>query len=467
VAGRSPNVAGPTRTPTVEVVEELARWSTDLDYGEIPSHVLERLKLHLIDAIGCGLGGADGPPSRASRVVASELAPTGPCSLIGARSKTSVDLATFANSVAIRYLDYCDVYLGVEVTPPAANLPAILALAEAQRADGTQCLLGAAVLYESLLRLCSSGSLHERGWDTVTFGAIASALASAKMLGLDLIRTRHALSIATVHSPALLQTRVGELSMWKGAASAYAARNGVFAAYLARAGMTGPSEVFEGQRGFRRQVLDNFALSAMEWRTPEVLIKRFPAQVFTQAAIEAAILLHAQAQFGVADIDGVTVHTFARAIAGAANGDDRWAPETRETADHSLPFVVASALLDGELTSAQFAQEKVMAPTTRELMRLVHVVEEPAMTASFPNETPARVEIRLRDGRQFSEEVRVPLGHPKRPMDRLDLSKKFRSLATSVVGEAKADRILNRIGDLETLRDVRELTAMVAVDESD
>src|SRR5205823_2446118 len=174
--------------------------------------------------------------------------------LFGTTHRTPPDWAAFANGCLVRYLDYNDTYLSKEPAHPSDNIPAALAVAEAEQADGRELIVAIALAYEVQCRLCDAASLRARGWDHVTYGAFSTALASAKLMKLEVNKTRHAVNIAGVASAAMRQARVGELSHWKGVAFANAARHGVYSALLARAGMTGPAPIFEGQMGFEKEL---------------------------------------------------------------------------------------------------------------------------------------------------------------------------------------------------------------------
>jgi 2-methylcitrate dehydratase len=447
-----------------ELAAELAHWCVALEYDDIPADVIDRLKTSALDATGCALGAARSEPVDISRRVADDLAASGPCTLIGSRQRTNVEHATFVNSVATRYLDYCDVFLGVEVTPPASCASVVWALCEACGLTGADCLVGMAVLYESMLRFCSAASLNRKGWDTVTYQAIASAMAAARILRLTAGQAYEAINIATTTAPALLQTRVGELSMWKGAASAYAARGGLLSALLARRGMTGPRGAFEGKHGLQAQVCGPLQLPpSNEWRSTSVLIKKYPAQVYTQSAIEATLRLRDHlGPSSPADVRKIVVTTFGRARDHTAASPDRWHPKTRESADHSLPFVGAAALLDGEIGPTQFEASRISATDIAQLLSRIEVAESPAMTDQYPGQMPAAVELHLDSQPVMSAIVLAPEGHPGRPMSQASLRAKFMSLAGRALGAARAEELRESIESLERAADIRAVTSLMA-----
>jgi 2-methylcitrate dehydratase len=332
---------------------------------------------------------------------------------------------------------------------------------------GSAWIVAAAVAYEVQCRLCDAGSIRARGWDHVTYGCLSSTLAAAKLFGLSLAQTVHALGIAGTTGTALRLTRAGELSMWKGCAFAHSARNGVFAATLARAGMTGPAPLFEGDMGFFQQVSGPLVLEqlggpkASDWMLPKTSIKFVPAEYHSQSAIAAAFDLRAR----IGDpsrIVGLSIATFKTAVEIIGRDPEKWAPRTRETADHSLPYCTAVALLDGEVSAAQFTPERLADPRLRSLVERTIVVEDPVLTAGYPAGIPNRVTVTLDDGTTLTEELAFPPGHDKNPLDDAGLAGKFHGLVDPVLGAERAEAILARLGMLEA--DPRPHEAILLLD---
>src|SRR5207247_7495129 len=250
-----------------------------------------------------------------------------------------------------------DTYLSLEPAHPSDNLAAVLAVGEAVNATGPDLIVAAVLAYEIQCRLCDAASLRKHGFDHVTYGAISSALAACKLMKLDVTKTTHGVGLAGVCNTALRQTRSGELSMWKGCAFANAARNAVFAAELAAAGLTGPAPIFEGDLGFMKLVTrEPFAVAPMgaefdadaPFMITDTYIKFWPAEYHSQSAIDAALQLRPE----VGDARAVTaidIHTFDAAVDIIGKDPEKWRPKTRETADHSLPYCTAVALADGDV----------------------------------------------------------------------------------------------------------------------
>ena len=298
-------------------------------------------------------------------------------------------------------------------------------------------------------------SIRARGWDHTTNGSLSTSLAAAKLLGLDRAQTMHALGIAGTTGTALRLTRAGELSMWKGCAFAHAARNGVFAALLAREGMTGPAPLFEGDMGFFQQVSGKFHLPKLggptdaDWMLPKTSIKFVPAEYHSQSAIAVAFNLRKK----IGDpkrIKELEIATFKTAVEIIGQDPEKWAPQTRETADHSLPYCTAVALLDGDVSAAQFTPERMADPYLRDLVARTKIVEDPALTAGYPAGIPNRVSVTLDDGSVLVEEMAFPPGHDKNPLDDAGLAIKFHGLVDPELGKSRADEIWARVMRLET-----------------
>jgi 2-methylcitrate dehydratase len=280
----------------------------------------------------------------------------------------------------------------------------------------------------------------------VTYGALSSAMVAGVLMDLTPTQLAHALALAATPNVAMRQTRVGELSHWKGCAFANAARNGVFAAQLARLGMTGPSDIFEGEMGFFQQVSGPFTLPVLpqeapdgpnHWMINQTYIKHYPAEYHSQSAIEAVLLLRAQLlsqtqlplEQLLAQITHITIDSFDAAVDIIAGFPEHWAPTSRETADHSMPYCVAAALTDGDITLASFSDTRLQDPVLRQLIQTVTVNRHAEMTAGYPEGIPNRLTITMSNGSSVSHLVRYPLGHARNPMQDTDVIAKFKGLA--------------------------------------
>jgi 2-methylcitrate dehydratase len=459
------NPTEPRPAMTETLADRLAEFALATKFQDLPETVVVEARRRLIDAFGCAAGALGEPAPMIARKAAGAVRGEPGAALFGG-GRSSPDWAAFANGVHIRYLDCNDTYLSLEPAHPSDNWAAIMAAGESVGATGSDWIAAAAVAYEVQCRLCDAASIRARGWDHVTYGCLSSALATAKLFGLTHAQTVHALGIAGTTGTALRLTRAGELSMWKGCAFAHAARNGVFAALLAREGMTGPAPLFEGDMGFFQQVSGPFTLeklggpTAADWMLPKTSIKFVPAEYHSQSAIAAAFTLRSK----IGDpqrIVGLTIETFKTAVEIIGQDPEKWAPRTRETADHSLPYCTAVALIDGAISADQFTPERLADPMLRALVARTRVLEDPALTAGYPSGIPNRVTVTLVDGTTLTEEVAFPPGHDKNPLDDAGLALKFHGLVDPALGPDRASAIWERIGRLEQDPVPQEAISMV------
>ncbi len=434
------------------LARRLAEYAAGVHFAHLAPETVHEVKRRVLDSIGCAFGAYDSEVAAIVRRVALSGESRPGAGIIGIRHSAPPPLAAFANGAMVRYLDYNDTYLSREPAHPSDNIPACFAAAEACGAGGRELIAAIALAYEVQCRLCDAASIRARGWDHVTYGCFSTALAAGLLLGLDADRLEQAVHLAGVSSAALRQTRVGQLSMWKGCAFANAARNGVFAALLAREGMTGPEEIFEGPMGFQALVSGPFELDPESWGPPAMIrrtsIKFWPAEYHSQSAIDAALQLRAELG-GPPDLRSLHLHSFDAAVDIIGSEPEKWEPATRETADHSLPYCVAVALLDGEVGLAQFNDQRIRHPDVRSLMRKITIGRDAGLTARYPEGIPNRLELTTVDGRTLSCEVSFPRGHHRNPMTDAEVTAKYRALSLRVLTLRQVEALAERIWRLE------------------
>ncbi len=435
------------------LADRLAEFALGVCYDDLPIEVVVEARRRLVDALGCAVGALHEPAPIIARRVAARFAGAPSARLIGGGCSTP-DWAAFSNGVHIRYLDCNDTYLSLEPAHPSDNWAAVAAAGEAVGANGRAWITAAAIAYEVQCRLCDAKSIRARGWDHTSYGSISSTLAAAMLMGLTHEQTVNALGIAGTTGTALRLTRAGELSMWKGCAFAFAARNGVFAAMLAAEGLSGPRPLFEGEMGFFEQVSGPLELPKLggplgsDWMLPRTSIKFVPAEYHSQSAIAAAFELRA----GIGDpgrIRSIEIATFKTAVEIIGKDPEKWHPQTRETADHSLPYCTAVALVDGEVAARQFTPERLADPALLDLVARTTIVEDPKLTAGYPAGIPNRVTVALDDGSSLVAECSFPPGHDKNPLSDSQLAGKFHGLVDPVLGRKRGDQIWARCLRLE------------------
>lgn len=456
------------------IADRLAEYNRSVSYSRLPATVVHEVKRRILDSMGCAFGAWNAPPCRIARHLAQSVKVATGATLWGTGHKTLPDLAAFANGALVRYLDFNDTYLSKEPAHPSDNLAAVLAAGEAAHASGKRVIEALALAYEVQCRLCDAAALRPRGWDHVTYGPFSSALASAKVLNLSRAQTIQALNLAGVANVALRQTRVGDLSMWKACAFSNATRNGLFAALLAQQGMTGPSPIFEGEKGFMKLVSGPLDLPLFggekggHFMILDTYIKHYPVEYHAQTAVEAALvvreeLMKAEGLQGLAGISEVEIGSYNVAIEIIGRDPEKWRPQTRETADHSFPYCVAVALLDGTVTLQSFGTKQLTDPALQALMQRVRVVEQEEFKDWYPQAMPTRVSVRTAAGKEYIKQVDFPLGHPRNPMSDREVEEKFRSLAAGTLDRARAGKVIDLVWELDRLKEIGSLMPLLKV----
>jgi 2-methylcitrate dehydratase len=429
--------------------ERLADYCVASDYTCLRADTIHRYERHLLDSLACALGAGDAPPCAIARRLAARVRGTPAARVIGLPEPTSLEMAAFANGVLVRYLDFNDQLISGH---PSDGISALLAVAEGLDLGGRDLLIALHVLYEVYGRLMSAALLRDRGWDQGTFVVVAVACGVGKLLGLSRRQMAEAIALALSDNVAIRQTRAGALSYWKGCVTANAARNGVFAALLAAEGMTGPTQPFEGTHGFWEQVSGPFTLDLPPpGEAPlieQAALKYFPVEYNAQGPAWAALEL--RQALPVDQLVALECETTRFTWTEIGRDPEKWAPTDRETADHSLPYIVATVLRHGTIGPEHFAPAHLADPAVRALMARIHVQPSEAFTRRWPAENPCRVTARTADGRTHVVEVAQPRGHPANPMTDAEIEAKFERLAAGVLPPARRRAVLDFVWTLPT-----------------
>ncbi|MYC31543.1 MAG: MmgE/PrpD family protein, partial [Chloroflexi bacterium] len=300
------------------------------------------------------------------------------------------------------------------------------------------------------------------GWDQGMFSIVGAACAAGFLMRLNQDELAHAISLSLAPNLPLGVTRTGELSMWKGCATASATRAGVFAAQLAAAGMTGPAEPFEGRRGLWEQAgikggvtLDEFGGDGKNFLISDTTFKFYPSQIHTQAPIGLAIEL--RSQVNISEIESIGIQIYKSGVSSPASEPEKWDPQTRETADHSIPFLVAMALQDGAVTPNSFTAQRIADPSLRDLMGKMTMSEGPGFTEKYPQQYNCRIEIGSSGGANVSAETSYPKGHKHNPLSDEELENKFRNLAGASLSDKQCSQALEWLWRLDEAPDLTGL----------
>ena len=436
----------------------IADFAASLSFDELPEHVVRAATQYLVDSLGCAIAAYDCAPASIGRRLARGRAPERYAGrILGYGERSAAEAAAFVNSAMIRNLDWNDQYPGGH---PSDCLGAFLAIAEAAEADGSRLISALVVAYELFIRLNDATGLRLKGWDQGFVIGICTAAGVGHLLRLSPRKLGEAIAIVAVASLPLRNTRAGELGRWKGVATAFAARDGTYAALLAAEGMTGADRPFEGKHGLMDLVTGPFELEPLpgpgggRFRTAEVQLKYWPVAYNIQLAVWAALELRAQVDWRELESIDVGTHHFSFLESGSE--PEKWDPQTRETADHSLPYVFARTLVDGTLGLAAFDEAAYRDPSLRPLMRKIRVRDDAEMNALYPDTVAMSVEATTSDGRRVAYQRRDPLGHSQNPLRDEDVQAKFLGIAEPVLGADGARTALQRWWESPTIRDVYE-----------
>jgi 2-methylcitrate dehydratase len=445
--------------------EKLARFVAARSWSDLSEQARDALKVRMLDSLGCALGALGAPPVEAIRAQLEEFGGRPLCTLIGA-GRTAPDRAALYNGALVRYLDFNDSYFAPgETCHPSDNLAPVLAAAEYANASGRDLLTAIAVAYQVQCRLADEAPVRAKGFDHTTQGAYAVAAGVAKALRLSEAETANGVAIAGTALNALRVTRTGALSQWKGMAYPFTAFGAIEAVFLAARGMTGPLQVFEGNKGFMDSIAGPFEI---DWESEDIervrrtFLKRYNAEIHSQSALEAILELREAHGLNPGEVERVDLDTFQVAydIIGGGEEGAKKQVRTKEQADHSLPYLLAVALLDGQVMPEQFTPERIVRSDVQELLQRVEVRPAADLSARFPAEHACRLRVHLLGGAILSAEKSDYEGFLTRPMSWERALEKFERLAEARVGAELATELAGVVAGLEELK-TRDLTALL------
>lgn len=410
-------------------------------FEDLSKKVVEHVTSILVDSIACAIGARDCPGAIAA--AAMPVLPKGSGgTVIGSSAVTTLDMAAFWNTAMIRYLDYNDSFTGGH---PSDMLGALIAVAGSNRLPGRTLLSGIAVAYEVFyrvkLRHRSYRKEHGALVDNLSIDqgfavAVGAAAGVAHMLEYDVVKTRTAVSLAATNGLPLRASRSGELSHYKGLATAVSARSAVFACQLAEQGLTGPSDPFEGRHGFIEVMEGKAGPMNLEpfgdWNLVRSGMKYFPATANSQIGVWAALQL--REGLDLARVREITLYTSRFLWHESGSEPAKFAPTTRETADHSLPYIFSVALIDGNVTLASYNDEMLHNVLVREVIQKIRVVVDEEIDAEWPGTIQIRATATLDDGTTREVHAANPKGTWRNPMSRDDIKVKFLQLASPALG---------------------------------
>ena len=450
-----------------KITHEIAEYSSASTFSDLTDESVHAATQRLVDSLACAIGAFDCEPAQIGRrLAAGQVAGKYSGRVLCFGDQLPAEAAAFINSTMIRNFDFNDRYPGGH---PSDCLGALLALAGTMKVDGKEFLTSMVVVYEIFARLSDAAKLSRQGWDQGYAIGIATAAGVCNLLKLSTEATAHAVGIAATSNLPLRVTRSGELTPWKNVATAYAARNGLFAALLAAEGMIGPGNAFEGRNGLWEKVTGPFELAPFPgqggvYLTPRVQLKYWPIETNGQAAVWAALELRSKASPG--ELKEIEVFTSKFTWFEIGSEPEKWDPKTRETADHSLPYIFARALVDGPIRVTSFSDEAVRDASLRPLMGRIKVIPDDSIEVLLPEKTLIRAVATTLDGSRHTVEVVNPLGHPDNPMQDGHIEEKFRALAEPILGQEQCRRVLDcwwRVRDAEHVSELIQLLTIAAL----
>lgn len=458
----------------------ISEFAVNLKYEDLPKEVIREVKRYLYDSIGCAYGGYHTKDVKIIYDIYKEMGGKGEATVIGFGDKLPAVNTTFINSLMIRALDFNDIYWKEDPSHPSDIIPAALSVGEMVEASMKEIITAIVIAYEFEQRLCefATPGIRERKWHHATLTQFVSPIVAGKMLGLNVDQMVNAIGISGSHNHTIGCPTAGKLTMMKNTVDPMAVQSGVFAALMAKRGYTGTEAVFEGKEGFmdtflgwnaKEQKVEPLSMKGRDgvsdwtwnieklfgglgesYKIMECSMKAFPTEALTHTHLSATLKVVTKNNISYDQIETVTLTTLAQAY-DILFDPHKYRPESRETADHSLPYCIAAALVDHKITTQSFSDEKLKDPRIWEVIDKIKGEPSQEFEKMFPAKQPSRVVVRTKDGREFSEYLEYPKGDPREPMTMDDLDNKFNSLSSELLNEQKAKEIKEMIFNCETI----------------
>ncbi|MEQ8195681.1 MAG: MmgE/PrpD family protein [Rhodospirillales bacterium] len=445
--------------------KQLIDFASTLKYGDLPPAAVHAAKARFVDSLGVALAAIDAPTVKAARKLVVPVKSGARARLFGSLETVPPETAAFVNGAMVRYLDMNDAYTRASTAHASDNIPALLAVAEAVGASGRDLILATVICYEIHCRICDAVPFFARGWDQSLAATPALALATARLLRLKPEPMRHALAIAAAESLSTRQTRAGELSMWKGLAGPSAARQGVFAAFAAKAGVTGPQDSYDGKHGIWKQTMDGpqrisipASFKRHTFAIGQTNIKIFPVRDGIQVPVRTMMKLREKCDPKA--VAKLRIDSYRHAFERWEPDPAFWNPTTRETADHSLPFCLAAALLEGDITPETFLRKRFRDADIHAMMKKMDLHYDPAFDKVAPGTRSCRLTATLKDGASVSAEFRQTEKDMERGLDDAEIEAKFHTLNRRRMPQKARDKLILSLWNLDRLKSVGEVVAL-------
>jgi len=455
----------------ISISRQMARFTLDLQYDDLHADVVHEVKRYLYDSIGCAFGGFYTRDVQIMRKIYRQMEGTSEASLLVSGERLPAVNAALINSLAIRALDFNDIYWKEDPSHPSDLIPAALNVGELVGATMKDVIAAIVLAYEFEQRLCEFAvpGLRERKWHHATITQFVSPIVAGKLMGLSEDQLVNAIGISGSHSHTIGCPTAGKLTMMKNTVDPLAVQAGIFAALMAKEDYTGTEEVFEGKEGLMEVYGPDWDISRLvdglgdTFKIMECSMKAFPTEALTHTHITATLEAVIENDIQPEQIDEVRVTTIARAY-DILFDSHKYEPTSRETADHSLPYCIARAILDRKITTQTFDDENIQDPRLKELIHKIKGEASDEFEALFPEKQPSRVTIRTTDGREHSVYLEYPKGDPREPMTEADLDDKFAALTAAQLTDEGRRRIKEAIFTCEILAGINQFMGLMVED---
>jgi 2-methylcitrate dehydratase len=453
------------------ITATMGRWAAGLHFDQLGDRAVHEAKRYLLDSLGCAFGGYRQEDARIALEVLEDIAGQGPATILGSGRMVDPVSASLANALMVRVMDYNDIYWQQDPSHPSDIIPAALACGERAGKDGRELIVGIVLGHEFEMRLCEAAfpGIRERGWHHATLTAFVSPIVAGRMLDLPWEQIQHAVGISASRHATLGAVTAGKLTMMKNTVDPMATQSGVLAALLAQRGYTGPEHVIDGKEGLVHCFGPEWKLDLLveglgsSWRIERCGMKAFPTEALTHAPISAVLDIVRQHDLAPEQVKTVHIRSLARAADILAD-PSKYDPRTKETADHSLPYVIAAALVDRQVTPAQFEPGRIMDARIREQLRKVVVVADPEIERVFPRLQRVAVTIETTDGRQLSKQLDYPKGDPRNPLSDEEIEQKFDALASPILSDDARAIVKDMVWNLDAQPSISTLMARCVAD---
>src|ERR1700674_4780879 len=456
----------------------IADWACSLKYEHLSPAAIQAAKLFWFDSIGCALGGSQQGDAEIllkhyRAMSGGEGGGNGSATTFVSGFKTNPVDAAFLNGHMIRAMDYNDIYWKADPCHPSDLIAAPLALCESEGLSGKDLILATIIAYEIEMRLCEVGrpGVREYGWHHATLSAFAAPVAAGRVLNLTTDQMVSAIGISAARTFCPGAVTAGKLTNMKNTVDPWAGRMGAESALLARDGFSGPEHIIDGKEGLfavfkhvtyegKPATFDAEALVAdlpnskdSHYRILDCGMKSFPIEALSHSPLTAMMKTVKEHNIKADDVTEIKVEVIARA-ADILGDPHKYRPDSKETADNSLPYCMAAGLVDGMVTPLQFKEERVLDKALIPIMDKVKVVANEEFEALFPKFQPSRVTITTNDGKSHSTRVDVPKGDPRDPMTEEEIAVKFNALGGDVIGKDQCKKLQKFIMSIETAKDL-------------